>query len=50
MGPHFLSRVKPKLGTKSKLMSSISGLFPDDIIRVTQEFLTPRYLATSAPE
>ncbi|PQP33934.1 hypothetical protein C6A37_10375, partial [Desulfobacteraceae bacterium SEEP-SAG9] len=27
----------------------ISGL-PADIIRVTQEFVTPRYLATSAPE
>ncbi len=29
----------------SKLMSSKSGLFPVDIIRVTQEFVTPRYLA-----
>ncbi len=34
----------------SKLMSSISGFFPVDIIRVTQELVTPRYLATSAPE
>ncbi len=34
----------------SKLMSSISGFRAADIIRVTQAFETPRYLATSAPE
>ena len=34
----------------SKLISSISCFLPADIIRVTQEFVTPRYLATSAPE
>ena len=34
----------------SKLMSSISCFLHADIIRVTQEFVTPRYLATSAPE
>jgi len=29
---------------------SISGFFPDERNRVTQEFVTPRCLATSAPE
>jgi hypothetical protein len=31
-------------------MPSISGFFPDETNRVMQEFVTPRYLATSAPE
>jgi hypothetical protein len=29
-------------------MSFVADFFPDDILRVTQAFVTPRYLATGA--
>ena len=54
-GTFVLSVLKLDYGTfvlsVLKLSSKlpISGLLSDDTIRVTHEFVTPRYLATSAP-